>query len=84
MTIIFACGSVWLWNLVFDIKGGTQTDGVWEQGAEKDIWTEEGWDEESGGKLHNEELRDLYSSPCIIRIIKSRRMRWAGHIALMG
>jgi hypothetical protein len=32
-------------------------------------------------KLHNEELRDLYSSPSIIRIITSRRMRWAGHIA---
>jgi hypothetical protein len=35
-------------------------------------------------KLHNEELRDLYSSPGIIRIIKSRRMRWAGHVARMG
>jgi hypothetical protein len=35
-------------------------------------------------KLHNEELRDLYSSPSIIRIIKSKRMRWAGHVALMG
>jgi hypothetical protein len=35
-------------------------------------------------KLHNEELRDLYSSQSIIRIIKSRRMRWAGHVALMG
>jgi hypothetical protein len=34
-------------------------------------------------KLHNEEFRDLYSSPSIIRIIKSRRMRWAGHIARM-
>jgi hypothetical protein len=32
-------------------------------------------------KLHNEELRDLYSSPSIIRIIKSREVRWAGHIA---
>jgi hypothetical protein len=31
-------------------------------------------------KLHNEELHDLYSSPSIIRIIKSRRMRWAGHV----
>jgi hypothetical protein len=31
-------------------------------------------------KLHNEELRDLYSSPSIIRIIKPRRMRWAGHV----
>jgi hypothetical protein len=35
-------------------------------------------------KLHNEELRDLYSSPSKIRIIKSRRMRWAGHVARMG
>jgi hypothetical protein len=35
-------------------------------------------------KLHNEELRDLYSSPSIIRIIKSRRMRLAGHVARMG
>jgi hypothetical protein len=34
-------------------------------------------------KLHNEKLRDLYSSPSIIRIIKSRRMRWSGHVALM-
>jgi hypothetical protein len=35
-------------------------------------------------KLHNKELRDLYSSPSIIRIIKSRRMRWEGHVARMG
>jgi hypothetical protein len=35
-------------------------------------------------KLHNEEFHDLYSSPSIIRIIKSRRMRWAGHVARMG
>jgi hypothetical protein len=35
-------------------------------------------------KLHNKELRELYSSPSIIRIIKSRRMRWAGHVAQMG
>jgi hypothetical protein len=35
-------------------------------------------------KLHNEELRDLYSSPSIIRIIKSRKMRWTGHVARMG
>jgi hypothetical protein len=40
-------------------------------------------DEVTGGwrKLHNEGLHNLYSSPCIIRIIKSRRMRWAGHVA---
>jgi hypothetical protein len=35
-------------------------------------------------KLRNEEQHDLYSSPSIIRIIKSRRMRWAGHVARMG
>ena len=35
-------------------------------------------------KLHNEELRDLYSLPNIARVVKSRRMRWAGHVALMG
>jgi hypothetical protein len=35
-------------------------------------------------KLHNEELNDLYSSPSIIRIMKSRRMRWARHVARLG
>ena len=35
-------------------------------------------------KLHNKELNDLYSSPNIIRIIKSRRTRWAVHVARMG
>jgi hypothetical protein len=40
-------------------------------------------DRVTGGwrKLHNEELHNLYSSPSIIRTIKSRRMRWAGHVA---
>jgi hypothetical protein len=35
-------------------------------------------------KLHNEELNDLYSLPNIVRVVKSRRMRWAGHVARMG
>jgi hypothetical protein len=35
-------------------------------------------------KLHNEELHCLYSSPSIVRVIKARRMRWAGHVARMG
>jgi hypothetical protein len=39
----------------------------------------EGW-----RKLYNEEFHNLYSSPSIIRIIKSRRMRWTGHVARMG
>jgi hypothetical protein len=43
-------------------------------------------DEVTGGwrKLHNEELHNLYSSRSIIRMIKSRRMRWTGHVARMG
>jgi hypothetical protein len=42
--------------------------------------------EEDGSwrKLHNDELHILYSSPNIVRVIKSRRMRWAGHVARMG
>jgi hypothetical protein len=43
-------------------------------------------DEVTGGwrRLHNEELHNLNSSPSIIRMIKSKRMRWAGHVARMG
>jgi hypothetical protein len=42
--------------------------------------------EVTGGlsKLHNDELRVLHSSPSIIRMVKSRRMRWAGHVAQTG
>jgi hypothetical protein len=42
--------------------------------------------EEDGSwkKLHNDELHSLYSSPNIVRVIKSRRMKWAGHVARMG
>jgi hypothetical protein len=42
--------------------------------------------EEDGSwiKLHNDELHDLYSSLNIVRVIKSRRMRWAGHVERMG
>jgi hypothetical protein len=44
------------------------------------------WDKVTGEwrKLHNEELHNLYSSSDIIRQVKSRRMRWAGHVARMG
>jgi len=45
-------------------------------------WREEV--KEEWRRLHNEERNDLYSSPNIVRVIKSRRMRWAGHVARMG
>ena len=47
-------------------------------GLRRDEVTREWW------RLHNEELNDLYSSPNIVHVIKSRRMRWAGHVACMG
>ena len=47
-------------------------------GLRRDEVTEE-W-----SRLHNEELNGMYSSPNIVRVIKSRRMRWAGHVARMG
>jgi len=47
-------------------------------GAERDEVTRE-W-----RKLHNEELNDLYCSPNISRVIKQRRMRWAGHVVCIG
>jgi hypothetical protein len=47
-------------------------------GPKRDEVTE-GW-----RKLHNEEINNLYSSPNIIWVMKSRRIRWAGHVARMG
>ena len=51
---------------------------IWMIGPRRDEVTGE-W-----RRLHNEELNGLYSSPNIVRVIKSRRMRWAGHVARMG
>jgi hypothetical protein len=61
----------------------TLREGVWEQDAEENICTKE--DEVTGGwrKLHNDKLHYLYSSPSIIRMMKSRRLRWAGRVARM-
>ena len=65
--------------------GGEEADGVFENmvlrrifGLRRDEVTGE-W-----RRLHNEELNDLYSSPNIVRVIKSRRMRWAGRVVRMG
>jgi hypothetical protein len=69
-------------DLVSDIKGGTLT--VFENKVLRSIFRPKR-DEVTGGwrKLHNEELHNLYSTPSIIRMIKSRRMIWAGLVARM-
>jgi hypothetical protein len=81
---IFACGSVWVrtWSLTL---GKEPRPGVFEDIVLRRIFGPRR-DEvrASWRKLHNEELRNLYSSPRIIRMIKSRRMRWAGNIARLG
>jgi hypothetical protein len=57
---------------------------VFENRVLRRIFGPEGEENGSWRKLHNDELHSLYSSPNIVRVIKSRRMRWAGHVARMG
>jgi len=70
--------------LVVDISGGKEDESFENMvlrrifGSRRDEVTGE-W-----RRMHNEELNNLYSSPNIVRVIKSRRMRWAGHVARMG
>jgi hypothetical protein len=77
--VLYGCET---WSLIFKEEHGLKMleNRVLRRifGPKRDVVTGE-W-----RKLHNEELRDLYSSPSIIRIIKLRRMRWAGHVARMG
>ena len=69
--------------MVAHTEGGTLAESVWNRvlgimfGPKRDEVTGE-W-----RKLHNGELNDLYSSPNVVRVIKLRRMRWAGHVARM-
>jgi hypothetical protein len=57
---------------------------VFENRVLKKIFGPKREEDGSWRKLHNDELHSLYSSPNIVRVIKSRRMRWAGHVARMG
>jgi hypothetical protein len=57
---------------------------VREQSAEEHICTKDGLSDRGSRKLHNEKLHNLYSSLSTIRMIKLRRMRWAGRVVYMG
>jgi hypothetical protein len=57
---------------------------VFENRVLRKIFGSKGEEDGSWRKLYKDELHDLYSSPNIVRVIKSRRMRWAGHVACMG
>jgi hypothetical protein len=58
--------------------------GVFENRVLRRIFGPNREEDGSWRKLHNDEIHSLYSSPNVVRVIKSRRMRWAGHVARMG
>jgi hypothetical protein len=64
--------------------GEEHTPRVFENSVLRKIFGPKREEYGSWRKLHNDELRSRYSSPNIVRVIKSRRMRWAGHVARMG
>jgi len=67
--------------VVFHTKGSTQTEGEVRTVLRRIFRPQ--WEEVTGGwrRQHNEELNELHASTNIIRVMKSRRMRWAGHVA---
>ena len=65
--------------MVSYIKGGIQTKGIWKHKVLRQIFGPKRVANGEWRRLHNEELDCLYRSPNIDRVIKSRRLRWAGH-----
>jgi hypothetical protein len=76
--VLYGCET---WSLTLGEEHGLR---VFENSVLRKIFGPKREEDGSWRKLHNDELHSLYSSPNIIRVIKSRRMRWAGHVACMG
>jgi hypothetical protein len=76
--VLYGCET---WSLTFREEHRLR---VFENRVLRRIFGPKGEEDGSWRKLHNDELHNLYCSPNIVRVIKSRRMRWAGHVALMG
>jgi hypothetical protein len=68
--------------LVSHFEGGTQTEGFQNSVLRK--FRSRRYEDGSWRRLHNDELNSLCSSPNIVKVIISRRMRWVGHVACMG
>ena len=64
--------------MVSYFKGGKKAKYILEQDYEENTWAQR--DEDDWRRLHDEELDSLYRSPDIVRVIKSRRIRWAGNV----
>ena len=69
--------------MVVDTAGGKEAEGFENIVLRRIFVPRRGEVTEEWSRLYNEELNDLYTSPNIVRVIKSRRMRWAGHVARM-
>jgi hypothetical protein len=76
--VLYGCET---WSLTL---GEEHSLRVFKNGVSRKIFGPEREEDGSWRKLHNDELHSLYFSPNIVRVIKSRRMRWAGHVARIG